>query len=643
MSQSPFAEYIDSYYPPSKDTPGLKDYITQDAESLKALEREIEETERALDALKARHRNRTTELDKHRSLLSPIKVLPPDLLTSIFLACNPSHVSYHETSLFSRPMPTAERELSTTVRISHVCRTWRQLALATPTLWTKIGLYLPDCTGAFHGAGSIPDHVVAKWKRALERDLEGLEVCLERSGMCPLSIAFISLEPLAPTSIKMDWLTGIFEKMVDVLLGSTKRWRSLECDMTVGPHTQTVLRLVFIPPEDLLLLERVKQSVILTAAAPSDAAINIKILEDIRLRAKGPSMFAAPRINSISLSDWWTPLHQIPVDWANLTQLSFGGYIRGMDLAEPNPFPEVSKQFSAAEALTILSRCPNLITCSLCLAQEPFLSAEEQSADLSNGGLTKISLPALTTLRLNFQILNTAFAASLDLPALHSLFLISYSVPNRGRRAAAAGISGCLKKWGPNLKAVRFNYSALAPAEFMECLEVMGDVEKMYLDSFVGYPDQFDLDLDGNANGGEVGSAGEPWSWFNGDILRKMTVKYDEGCGGVLEVPLLPKLRVFRCRASVQAELPVEEVVNMIASRRRVELARDGIVARLEDVNLTNNGDFRGLDIEDRLKEMGVDMEGFRYSTVRRIEEVYQVKYYEPYIQPYESVEDIVR
>ncbi|KAL0069635.1 hypothetical protein AAF712_003293 [Marasmius tenuissimus] len=76
--------------------------------------------------------NRLDDVEKKenylRSLLSPIHRMPPEVLMEIFKfcchSCDANHISY------SPP------QLLTTLELSMVCALWRNIILATPSLWT---------------------------------------------------------------------------------------------------------------------------------------------------------------------------------------------------------------------------------------------------------------------------------------------------------------------------------------------------------------------------------------------------------------------------------------------------------------------------------------------------------------------------
>jgi hypothetical protein len=108
--------------------------------------------------LKSRRRERRTLKkfhDAHDSLLSPVRRLPPELLSEIFMLLpTPSEV-------------LGPTDWDATFILGAVCSHWRKLALSTPRLWCTIYVNLD------RGNPESKADMVRTW--------------LERSGQCPLS------------------------------------------------------------------------------------------------------------------------------------------------------------------------------------------------------------------------------------------------------------------------------------------------------------------------------------------------------------------------------------------------------------------------------------------------------------------------
>ena len=117
-----------------------------------------------------------------------IRVLPPEILSSVFEFA-------------------AQDQLAVSVHISHVCRSWRNLAIGTPRLWTTIEL-----------CGSV----------------ERVDALLERSKAALLDIR---MHP----DVENDWQNcPILIQSVSAAAAHGKRWRTFTC--WHDPHV-TELRL----------------------------------------------------------------------------------------------------------------------------------------------------------------------------------------------------------------------------------------------------------------------------------------------------------------------------------------------------------------------------------------------------------------
>ncbi|KAK7037780.1 hypothetical protein VNI00_010741 [Paramarasmius palmivorus] len=129
------------------------------ADTTKDFERYDAEIDRLLGILRKLMREKEYLLrytDEYRTLLSPIRRLPPEVLTQIFeLLCCQDEPSVLRKTVSVPPL-----------RIAQTCAVWRQLAFNTPSLWSSFHVEL----GAFPG------------------NLQLLSTYLKLSGDHPLSI-----------------------------------------------------------------------------------------------------------------------------------------------------------------------------------------------------------------------------------------------------------------------------------------------------------------------------------------------------------------------------------------------------------------------------------------------------------------------
>ncbi|THU95030.1 hypothetical protein K435DRAFT_859959 [Dendrothele bispora CBS 962.96] len=92
---------------------------------------EIQKLEADIVSLRNRQQRIYRHIDRYRSLLAPIRKLPPEVLGHIFrLVCTENSA--------------AEKIDCPAAHLSHVCADWRDLARTTPSLWSHISINLYD-------------------------------------------------------------------------------------------------------------------------------------------------------------------------------------------------------------------------------------------------------------------------------------------------------------------------------------------------------------------------------------------------------------------------------------------------------------------------------------------------------------------
>ncbi|KAJ7836353.1 hypothetical protein B0H14DRAFT_2794311 [Mycena olivaceomarginata] len=128
---------------------------------LKTLERDLTAAKQKVRALSKAHKRLRVFIAAERALLSPIRALPAELLSQIFL---------HHTSAFI----THRGYIIASLKVSQICTTWRRVAHATALLWVKFPLYYCGDYGR-----SIPKQQMALYSR-----------WCARSGTIPCDIAF---------------------------------------------------------------------------------------------------------------------------------------------------------------------------------------------------------------------------------------------------------------------------------------------------------------------------------------------------------------------------------------------------------------------------------------------------------------------
>jgi len=162
---SPVPNLINTNAIPSRFEEGIIRATMHKMDSdLSQLDDKINQLQEALDDLR-RIRQVLSEAHhqyshQHMPLVSPIRHLPPEMLSEIFLRSIPSRDPYFLLTLY---------DLRRAVMLpGSVCKRWRDIALSTPRLWSSIGLQLHEKT--------------------VEADVDLTRTWLTRSGGMPLTL-----------------------------------------------------------------------------------------------------------------------------------------------------------------------------------------------------------------------------------------------------------------------------------------------------------------------------------------------------------------------------------------------------------------------------------------------------------------------
>jgi hypothetical protein len=295
--------------------------------------------------------------------------------------------------------------------VSHVCKHWREVALETPALWSEIDLD----TGRDH-----------------DPSLRRASAYLSRSKGYPLSISVDVREwdddDESVSSEQSDYqspdINSQLEKIMDLLIPHTSRWRKFELNAESYLYFHTVLsRLSDAPPASLLEylelrhLEEELEPEPLTFLYPSH---------------KTPFVLfdnCAPKLHHVSL-------YGVHIDWHNTTFLKNLHYLELAYLSQ-----DVRPSFN--EFFTILRSSPGLRTLELCMSGPfghphewpTFLPPPPQDdhfhdphipapfATQSHALDEHMILPKLHELKLSYQSPDdlAAFFNRVSMPALHRL------------------------------------------------------------------------------------------------------------------------------------------------------------------------------------------------------------------------------
>jgi len=150
--------------------------ILRSEKDLADYDTEISQLEYQLSVLKTRREQLKRHLSSYHSLLSPVRHLPTELLSYIFDICCERNrfVLWDDPKRYGPP---------TSFLLSAVCSSWRQVALATPTIWANLDLSFPNASD--HRMNPKIDDPEMQEMQPLA---PAIELCVERSRQAPLNL-----------------------------------------------------------------------------------------------------------------------------------------------------------------------------------------------------------------------------------------------------------------------------------------------------------------------------------------------------------------------------------------------------------------------------------------------------------------------
>ncbi|KAF8161777.1 hypothetical protein K438DRAFT_1859426 [Mycena galopus ATCC 62051] len=259
-----------------------------------------------LDTQIAEHRRELRELEEARTAVErelhaipfPVLKLPAEITAEIFTHCLPWFIHLDPDEAIDESPDIAPRVFT------RVCRTWRDIALTTPRLWSTLAMIFE----------SIPPQAISN-----PRSVEGfIDRWLARAGQCPLSLVFRD--------------EGLEVELVHQVLGNVLRRYShrlhyLELYIAEGPLLQLGLGSLTFP-----LLESVSLDLWVKEADTQTVSIfeNAPLLHEFHLYSEFPvsssTRFALPWLQ-LTKYDGVVKDLQFFALVPNLTEATCSGYI----------------------------------------------------------------------------------------------------------------------------------------------------------------------------------------------------------------------------------------------------------------------------------------------------------------------------
>lgn len=176
-------------------------------------EAEILQLTKVIDDLTRKRDVIQRHLASYLAMLAPVRKVPYDVLRQIFVYCLPS-----KRTIIS---PAPEHA---PVLLTHVCRTWRDIAFSSGELWASFGIQIP-----------LP------WRRKDQLRWAFAPTWLSRSSGYPLVISISAMISASPSSTEWSYPTNdtpckssLPHELVQSLIQHSHKWKNLS---------------IFAPPE----------------------------------------------------------------------------------------------------------------------------------------------------------------------------------------------------------------------------------------------------------------------------------------------------------------------------------------------------------------------------------------------------------
>ncbi|KAJ2930325.1 hypothetical protein H1R20_g6783, partial [Candolleomyces eurysporus] len=539
LSVSPFAQHLHTNYAPShSELNPLRSLVDERQKLVDALEREIEE-------LAKRRDEHAKFVKEHSALLSPIRRVPNDILSLIFLACLPHNLSPQRLTELSAAHPA--------LVVSHVCQRWRQLSLSTPLLWTFIDIHIPRLPDP---RDYQVDHIMVRWGAQMQAIYEMAQFWISRSTSCPLTVAFsggLSFPHYANFAEEIVFTARQrMSSIVDVICDVSDRWKSVYLSLEMGNDDPAVARFFQIPSEDIPILENLYTN-LFTELSQEERVLDMTM---------GGELVKAPSLRRLAVGRLRLSPLSLPINWANITEISLGA-----PAYQPDPsFP-----------LSLLSVCFNLTRCSLDFRATHQALPDLSIAPSSNWGMCL--LPRLRTLEVRGSEPPVWFASYLDLPSLQELILLCPSRhPVKDFEEGDSGAIELIRRFGDCLTDVTIDSWCLNESRLTHVLEQLPNVVSLRLVGALRFQPQIHARI-------------------LDSVLDSLTPKYDDGEDGKnsgVRVHLgngfrrafcCPKLEKFGYRFNHSVGFSEEALIRFIASRRGSTKSGPGLRPNVQRLN----------------------------------------------------------
>ncbi|EAU87160.2 hypothetical protein CC1G_05849 [Coprinopsis cinerea okayama7 len=294
-TQLPESILHSSFVPNDDEAVAVRDYIQHSKASLSNLDTEIERLRASLQALEFRRLTLQEDIAQHEASLSPLRRLPPEILSEIFL-----YAQGDATVSWPRVDTTGASDIPW--KFGRVCSYWRTVFMSLPKLWSRINIDLSTVRLASLEA----NHPVQA------RAHEFLQACLHRSGTEPLWIS-LRYQPGGvggPGRAQDDRTAELASSLLAVLVGDAERWQDVALDLDNLFSYRSILAATRDRLPILHALSLSSSGNLAPAPRPWQAI---------------ESFLNAPRLTRLTLNNIAHPTHHLRMPWGQLKYLRSKG------------------------------------------------------------------------------------------------------------------------------------------------------------------------------------------------------------------------------------------------------------------------------------------------------------------------------
>jgi hypothetical protein len=493
--KSPFADRLSTNYGPINDEfEQITQLLIEPLNQLKDLDTEISRLQRITDELSIKRNQLADFITPHQALLSPIRRVPRDVLQEIFVRCLPTN---HNAIMNHRDAP---------LLLGRVCSSWRSISISIPQLWSSIHISIPD-PPMYSKEDDVFIQAVRDW--------------LNRAGALPLSISLFQLMFNGGTSAKTE------HDFVTHLISLSKRWKHINLSLSCASFPL----FSSLSPELVPLLETC------TLYLPEEDRRLSRMLEN------PCSVFQAPRLHGLSIPSLFAS-PDTAIDWLQLTELIITDAMH--------------HRWQVNIALAIMSRCENLVSCTICL-NDGFTSGDAP--------IVMVTMPLLETLSLGGWSNFGTFFDHLRLPSLLSFKLrVKHDVyPQEFDNRPLVAFLGRLT----TLDSLTLSSSAHTQKTLTECIIQVPHVTKLRLDAY------------GSTKWGAPSAAGYTITYpLDDEVLGLLTPT--PATTPSINKPLWPRLKVIESNATGVSD---EALLKFIHARTTLSATHN--VSRLDRVEFS--------------------------------------------------------